>query len=126
MLVRSGMSKHARFRGPSAVVAGLVAAALGLALLEAPPAAATPTTSVTPVMAAAKTPPLITERDTERQAAGAAQAPGPAVEVLAGRTAESQTFANPDGTFTTKSYSGPVRAQDAKGAWHDIDTTLSD
>lgn len=48
--------------------------------------------------------------------------PGP-VEVLSKRTETSQTFANPDGTFTLKQSSQPVRTKKF-GAWVDLDPTL--
>jgi hypothetical protein len=64
-------------------------------------------------------------------AASAAQTPseqaaasGEPVEVTAERTEYSQTFANPDGTYTLKQGTAPQRAKDASGEWHDIDTTL--
>lgn len=46
------------------------------------------------------------------------------VEVLSERTDRSETFANPDGSWTTTEYTGPVRVKDGRGAWHGIDTTL--
>ncbi|MFJ8794552.1 LamG-like jellyroll fold domain-containing protein [Streptomyces sp. NPDC102462] len=46
------------------------------------------------------------------------------VEVTAERTEYTQTFANPDGTYTLKQATSPQRARDASGGWHDIDTTL--
>ncbi|WP_308114542.1 LamG domain-containing protein [Streptomyces sp. ISL-12] len=53
-----------------------------------------------------------------------AAASGEPVEVEAERTEYTQTFANPDGTYTLKQATSPQRAKDASGAWHDIDTTL--
>ncbi|MGW2556915.1 LamG domain-containing protein [Streptomyces sp. NPDC001635] len=53
-----------------------------------------------------------------------AAASGEPVEVTAERTEYSQTFANPDGTYTLKQGTAPQRAKDAQGEWHDIDTTL--
>ena len=49
---------------------------------------------------------------------------GRSVEDLSRRSDSSQIFANPDGTWTAESASGPVRVQDGAGVWHDIDTTL--
>ncbi|WP_018501505.1 hypothetical protein [Parafrankia discariae] len=40
------------------------------------------------------------------------------------RTESTREFHNPDGTFTTESTMGPVRFQDEKDAWVDIDTSL--
>ncbi|MEU2624328.1 LamG domain-containing protein [Streptomyces sp. NPDC007157] len=46
------------------------------------------------------------------------------VEVVDQRTEYTQTFANPDGTYTLKQATSPQRAKDDAGTWHDIDTTL--
>ncbi|MEV0635022.1 LamG domain-containing protein [Streptomyces sp. NPDC050619] len=54
-----------------------------------------------------------------------AAASGEPVEVTADRTEYTQTFANPDGTYTLKQATSPQRAKDASGEWHDIDTTLT-
>jgi hypothetical protein len=62
-------------------------------------------------------------RVARRFGARRAGASGKRVEVLGRRTERGQTFANPDGTFTTKEYAQPVRTR--KGdSWTDIDTTL--
>lgn len=53
-----------------------------------------------------------------------AEASGEPVEVVSERTEYTQTFANPDGTYTLKQSTSPQRAQDAAGGWHDMDTTL--
>ncbi|WP_143659223.1 hypothetical protein [Streptomyces sp. SA15] len=45
------------------------------------------------------------------------------VEVVDERTAQSTTWANPNGTLTTKSYAAPIRFKRG-GAWVDVDTTL--
>ncbi|MCK9930395.1 hypothetical protein MXD62_25060 [Frankia sp. Mgl5] len=45
-------------------------------------------------------------------------------EIVQKRTESTREFRNPDGTFTTESTTGPVRFQDEKGAWVDIDTAL--
>ncbi|WP_409057016.1 LamG-like jellyroll fold domain-containing protein [Streptomyces sp. SYP-A7185] len=59
----------------------------------------------------------------ERAARDAAAESGKRVEVATLRDERSQTFANPDGTFTVKEYAQPVRTR-KDGAWADIDTTL--
>ncbi|WP_228551912.1 DNRLRE domain-containing protein [Mumia zhuanghuii] len=46
------------------------------------------------------------------------------VEDLSARTETKQIFANPDGTWTEETASGPVRVADGAGVWHDIDTTV--
>lgn len=51
---------------------------------------------------------------------------GRRVEILAERTEESSTFAEPDGSYTSESFAGPVRMRDAsaKDGWVDLDPTL--
>ncbi|MFB6519606.1 LamG-like jellyroll fold domain-containing protein [Streptomyces sp. NPDC056401] len=46
------------------------------------------------------------------------------VEIASRTTETSQTFANPDGTFTLESSAAPVRARQDDGSWAPIDTTL--
>ncbi|MET9089757.1 hypothetical protein ABZX77_49260 [Streptomyces sp. NPDC004237] len=53
-----------------------------------------------------------------------AESSGEPVEVMDQRTEYTQTFANPDGTYTLKQATSPQRARDSSGAWHGIDTTL--
>lgn len=53
-----------------------------------------------------------------------ARASGQRVEDSSQRTESTQVFADPDGTWTSEEASGPVRAQDDSGAWHDLDLTL--
>ncbi|WP_242614345.1 DNRLRE domain-containing protein [Actinomadura roseirufa] len=45
------------------------------------------------------------------------------IEVSGERSESSSLWANPDGTFTTESYAGPVRVREG-GTWKPIDTTL--
>jgi RHS repeat-associated protein len=40
------------------------------------------------------------------------------------RTETSETFLNPDGTWTLKAYNGPIHYQDAQGKWQPIDPSL--
>ncbi|GAA4163463.1 hypothetical protein GCM10022286_23970 [Gryllotalpicola daejeonensis] len=56
-----------------------------------------------------------------------ARAQGRQVEVLSERTETSQTFVNPDGSFTSKSTAGIARVRDtsAKDGWRDVDLTLT-
>jgi hypothetical protein len=56
-------------------------------------------------------------------ALAAAPAPG-ALELPGKRTATSNTFLNPDGSYTTEVAAQPVNYRDAAGAWQAIDTTL--
>lgn len=53
-----------------------------------------------------------------------AAASGEPVEVTAQRAEYSQTFANPDGTFTLEQSSVPQRVRAEDGSWRDVDTTL--
>ncbi len=56
----------------------------------------------------------------------AARLSGKRVEALSERTESTTTWANPDGTATTDSASGPVRFRDkTTGAWRDIDVALA-
>jgi hypothetical protein len=54
----------------------------------------------------------------------AAQRADVPVEDLSQRSETTKVFANPDGSWTAESSSGPVRTQDAEGRWHEIDTSL--
>ncbi|MDX3458585.1 DNRLRE domain-containing protein [Streptomyces sp. ME02-8801-2C] len=47
------------------------------------------------------------------------------IEILSERTTDSTTYALPDGNMQTEAYVGPVRVKQ-DGAWHDIDTSLTD
>ncbi|MFF3642187.1 LamG-like jellyroll fold domain-containing protein [Streptomyces sp. NPDC002564] len=92
-------------------------------------------TGVSPVVAADTAPVVAAEGDagTGKQAskpamsravaAEAAAEAGRRVEVATLRDERSQTFANPDGTFTIKEFARPVRTR-KDGEWVDIDTTL--
>ncbi|EMF56578.1 MULTISPECIES: DNRLRE domain-containing protein [Streptomyces] len=48
------------------------------------------------------------------------------IEILDERTESTTTYAQPDGTTSVQTFTGPIRAKDAKGRWQDIDTTLVD
>jgi RHS repeat-associated protein len=45
-----------------------------------------------------------------------------AVRPVIGRTATTVTYANPDGTKTTETHSGPINYLDSSGTWQPIDT----
>ncbi len=45
------------------------------------------------------------------------------VELPEQRTADSRTFANPDGSFTTESFGGPIHYRDASGKFQSIDVS---
>ncbi|UYQ64481.1 LamG domain-containing protein [Streptomyces peucetius] len=60
---------------------------------------------------------------TEAEALTVAQKSGKKIEILGMRTARREIFAEPDGTFTARQYTNPIRTfQD--GGWVDIDKTL--
>ncbi|WP_370093096.1 RHS repeat-associated core domain-containing protein [Streptacidiphilus sp. MAP12-20] len=65
----------------------------------------------------------VTSRPDAYAAMMAAKKQGSAVEVLDDRTDASQTFANPDGTFTYNTFAQPKWVKQA-GAWKDLDPTL--
>ncbi|WP_162243638.1 DNRLRE domain-containing protein [Aeromicrobium sp. Root344] len=47
------------------------------------------------------------------------------MEDLSARTPDSSTFAEPDGSWSVESYSGPIRTQDDDGKWVPLDSDLS-
>ncbi|WP_415544877.1 hypothetical protein [Dermacoccus barathri] len=67
----------------------------------------------------------MSSRPDEVSAAVSARAQGSPVEVESLRSQTSQTFANPDGTMTTKATAATTRFKDDKGAWKNIDLTLA-
>ncbi|MFD0366953.1 DNRLRE domain-containing protein [Streptomyces sp. NPDC127114] len=76
--------------------------------------------------AAAQQPVYATEAADLASAQVAARLSGKRVEATSQRTESSTTWANPDGTVTTDSASGPVRFRDgATGRWRDIDVRLT-
>lgn len=101
-------------------------AALLLPLSDAGVAAAAPTPQPQPatkVAAAVKGP---AEAADQASARLMARVQNRRIEVTGERTESSTTWANPDGTTTVESYTGPVRARDGNGAWQRIDTTLQE
>jgi hypothetical protein len=60
---------------------------------------------------------------TEQQALAVAQESGKKTEVVGLRTEHREIFAEPDGTFTAREYTEPVRTV-RDGKWVDIDATL--
>ncbi|MFI6102934.1 LamG-like jellyroll fold domain-containing protein [Streptomyces sp. NPDC051310] len=70
-----------------------------------------------------KTQPAASAAGTEFEARAAAREGGKRVEVLTFRTDRREVFAEPDGTYTAREYTQPVRTVKA-GKWVDIDTTL--
>src|SRR5207248_863223 len=58
-----------------------------------------------------------TKLDSRDLAVGARELPGR-------RTATSNTYANPDGSFTTSMFNEPVNFQDPSGVWQPIDNSV--
>ncbi|GHD75502.1 LamG-like jellyroll fold domain-containing protein [Streptomyces goshikiensis] len=52
-------------------------------------------------------------------------APGASVELTQERARQARTYANPDGTFTTRFYDQPVNFLSRDGKWKEIDTSLA-
>ncbi|MDQ1013133.1 RHS repeat-associated protein [Streptomyces sp. V4I23] len=48
------------------------------------------------------------------------------IEILDARTDSTTSWANPDGTVTVQSFTGPIRVKDSHGAWQPVDVTLSE
>ncbi|MGW3990397.1 LamG domain-containing protein [Streptomyces sp. NPDC004830] len=65
-----------------------------------------------------------TAQTAESVASARAAASGEPVAVEVATTESTQTFANPDGTFTQEMNAAPVRARKDDGTWGAIDTTL--
>jgi hypothetical protein len=103
----------------------ILAAALVVSVV--PPVAAAPISTAPTATAATNRPAKVTVAGSPVEARIAALSQGVRVEVLSERTESSQTFADPEGTFTTVSSAGPVRVRDAHAAdgWRDIDLTLA-
>lgn len=63
-------------------------------------------------------------RSEAADAVSKARATGSKVELVGRRTATTEEFANPDGTFTTDVHARPVRVKKLDGGWAPIDLTL--
>ena len=96
-----------------------VSAALVFAGLSSPAQAATTLASAT-----SETKPVDSRPDPV-SAMSTAQAQKSRVEDLSARTPDSSTFAEPDGSWSVESYSGPIRTQDDDGKWVPLDSDLS-
>ncbi|MFC8094600.1 LamG domain-containing protein [Streptomyces sp. NPDC057301] len=99
-----------------AAVAAAVTGALVAGVTVLPGEGDRPTRSQTPV--AADQP-----MQTEQQALAVAQETGKKTEVVGLRTERREIFAEPDGSFTAREYTEPVRTV-RDGKWIDIDATL--
>lgn len=67
----------------------------------------------------------ITSRPDRVSAMSTAQAQKSKVEDLSARTSSSSTFANFDGTWTTKATAGATRTEDADGHWVDLNSDVT-
>lgn len=113
-----------RLRVVSAPVALVVAAEAALVLSGSGQAVA-----LTPAAAATSASPAVkatgpAEARSEASAALAAKLQGRRIEVLDDRTDASQTFANPDGSFSYVATPDPQRVK-KDGVWKDLDATLA-
>ncbi|GEC06572.1 hypothetical protein SSP24_42270 [Streptomyces spinoverrucosus] len=108
-----------------------MATSLALSLTFAANAAGATYTVDVPATAAQATaekavaPKRVTEAPDVESARLAAVLGGKRVEALSERTADSTTWANPDGSLTTETASGAIRVRE-DGGWKPIDTTLVD
>jgi RHS repeat-associated protein len=107
-----------RFRRELAVTAIVTAWVLAFTLLVVPEQARA-------VEPAADEAPVVLERPDQGAAFALARAEDKRVEVTGQRTEFSTLWANPDGTLTAESSTGPVRAKDASGEWAPLDTVLT-
>lgn len=115
-----------RVRSPWRWLAWALCALIGVTFsIEASPVA-TAAGAVKPAFGEAKKQAKVSSRPDEMSAAVSARAQGSPVEVESLRSETSQTFANPDGTMTTKATSAPTRFKDDQGAWKNIDLTLEE
>ncbi|WP_307659141.1 hypothetical protein [Streptomyces sp. V1I1] len=48
------------------------------------------------------------------------------IEILIARTEDTTSWANPDGTVTVESFTGPIRVKDSQGDWQPVDVTLAE
>ncbi|MGW1008986.1 LamG domain-containing protein [Streptomyces termitum] len=104
----------------ASLVALLAGALVAGSLLTAPGPHPGTTAGAEPAAAGAPAP---AEAATEAAAALAARRSGTRVEVLGLRAEDREVFAEPDGTYTAREYTEPVRTVQ-RGRWVDIDRTL--
>lgn len=103
------------------VRATISAAALTGLVVASPVALAT--AAHVPVARAAT--PTVTVAADEGTASAAAEAQGTPVEALSDRTVYTQTFANPDGSFSYDAAVAAQRVHNADGSWSSVDPTLA-
>ncbi|WP_254374883.1 DNRLRE domain-containing protein [Streptomyces sp. A3M-1-3] len=48
------------------------------------------------------------------------------IEILDARTEDTTSWANPNGTVTVESFTGPIRVKDAQDNWQPVDVTLAE
>ncbi len=112
-----------------AVLVGLFSVPFDLPAAHAAPSAAAPKpltaakAGVAP-RAANEDPPA--PQQTREEAQKVARRTRQRVKVLDLTTQTEQTWANPDGSWTTETATGPERVKARDGAWHPIDTRLVD
>ncbi|WP_175412786.1 LamG domain-containing protein [Streptomyces sp. TRM64462] len=106
-----------------AAVAATASAVLAAGLTGLPEPAQTANTETTAAAKALPTAASPGPAASEAQAKAAASKSGKRVEVLGLRTERRDVFAEPNGTFTAREYTEPVRTV-RDGAWVDLDPTL--
>jgi len=104
------------------LVVGLPADAAPSSSVTAAGSATSPTEAAGAATAADPTKEL--QRPDSVSAMVTARATGQRVEDLSQASETTSVYANPDGTWTAQTASGPVQVQDQSGVWHPIDTTL--
>ncbi len=115
------MPRRSRRLGAFALVLGLaVMAQPALLTLEASDAVAVDTKKKPAAAPAEK----VTSRPDAVSARVTAKAQGAQVEIESARTEFSTTWANPDGTLTTDTYTGAIRYLE-NGVWRDVDLNLA-
>lgn len=114
----SSLLKSGRLR----FVASVAALTMVAATAQAPPALAAGKAASGPVKSSSCNELAAADMVAATMLARACQKP---VEVTSEQTASSKTFANPGGSLTLQTYTGPMWMQDGKGGWKDIDETLA-
>lgn len=81
--------------------------------------------SSVPVAVAATSVAAVAARPDRVSAMSTAKMQGSRVEDVSQRTPTSATYANPDGSWTTQSYAGVIRAKGNADSWMPVDSTVS-
>ncbi|MFI6810863.1 DNRLRE domain-containing protein [Nonomuraea sp. NPDC050328] len=116
-----------RFQPATRRIAAALSVFMILAIVEAQPAQArvtlTPPPAPDPALVDPSTAPSGPTAPDEASALLSARLTGKRVEIEAARSETSSTYANPDGTLTVETFSGPIRQREGE-AWVTLDPTL--